>query len=134
MPTYSLFVIFLFLVSLFLPGEAGKHERRLINDLFLHYNKFERPVGNESEPVQLNFGVRLVVHDGTNYFFFFYNFIMPPNKKFLNMINCCSSIQQIVDLDEKNQIMTSNIWLTLEWVDDALTWNTSEYGGIMVSI
>ena len=29
--------------------------------------------------------------------------------------------------------MTSNIWLTLEWVDDALTWNTSEYGGIMVS-
>ena len=59
---------------------------------------------------------------------------MPPNKKDLSMINCCSSIQQIVDLDEKNQIMTSNIWLTLEWMDDALTWNTSEYGGIMVSI
>ena len=38
--------------------EAGKHERRLINDLFLHYNKFERPVNNESETVHLTFGVR----------------------------------------------------------------------------
>ena len=54
---------------------------------------------------------------------------MLPEK----IIHSCASIQQIVDLDEKNQIMTSNIWLTLEWVDDALTWNTSEYGGIMVS-
>ena len=42
------------------------------------------------------------------------------------------SLQQIVDLDEKNQILTSNIWLTLQWNDDGLVWNESEYGGITV--
>ena len=50
----------------------------------------------------------------------------------LSKINPLFSFQQIVDLDEKNQIMTSNIWLELNWVDDALTWNASEYGGITV--
>ena len=46
------------LIFLLSSVEAGKHERRLINDLFLHYNKFERPVNNESETVHLTFGVR----------------------------------------------------------------------------
>ena len=46
------------LIFLLYSVEAGKHERRLINDLFLHYNKFERPVNNESETVHLTFGVR----------------------------------------------------------------------------
>ena len=41
-------------------------------------------------------------------------------------------MQQIVDLDEKNQILTSNIWLSLYWNDDSMQWNTSEYGGITV--
>jgi hypothetical protein len=42
------------------------------------------------------------------------------------------SLQQIVDLDEKNQILTSNIWLNLDWVDHSLMWNASEYGGVKV--
>ena len=42
------------------------------------------------------------------------------------------SLQQIVDLDEKNQILTSNIWLSLYWNDDGLVWNSSEYGGVTV--
>lgn len=45
---------------------------------------------------------------------------------------CFNSLQQIVDLDEKNQILTSNIWLSLYWQDDGLVWNTTEYGGIHV--
>ena len=36
---------------------AGRHERRLLNDLFLHYDKRERPVWNESETVQMTFAV-----------------------------------------------------------------------------
>ena len=43
-------------------------------------------------------------------------------------------MQQIVDLDEKNQILTSNIWLSLYWNDNSMQWNPSEYGGITVRI
>jgi hypothetical protein len=58
-PVIPSYMLMLFLISVFDGCEAGRHERRLINDLFLHYNKFERPVINESDPVLLYFGVRL---------------------------------------------------------------------------
>ena len=45
-----------------------------------NYQKLERPVANETEPVILKFGLTL---------------------------------QQIMDVDEKNQILTTNVWLNL---------------------
>ncbi|KAM9818493.1 neuronal acetylcholine receptor subunit beta-3a [Syngnathus typhle] len=39
-------------------------------------------------------------------------------------------ISQLVDVDEKNQLMTTNVWLWQEWVDVKLKWNPDEYGGI----
>uniref|UniRef100_T1IUD0 Uncharacterized protein n=1 Tax=Strigamia maritima TaxID=126957 RepID=T1IUD0_STRMM len=32
--------------------------------------------------------------------------------------------------DEKNQIITTNVWLNLEWIDVNLRWNISAYGGV----
>jgi len=40
------------------------------------------------------------------------------------------TLQQIIDVDEKNQLLTANVWLNLDWVDVNLRWNESEYGGI----
>ncbi|XP_058814428.1 acetylcholine receptor subunit alpha-type acr-16 isoform X9 [Topomyia yanbarensis] len=40
------------------------------------------------------------------------------------------TLQQIIDVDEKNQLLISNIWLSLEWNDYNLRWNDSEYGGV----
>ncbi|XP_023241909.1 neuronal acetylcholine receptor subunit alpha-7-like isoform X3 [Centruroides sculpturatus] len=40
------------------------------------------------------------------------------------------TLQQIIDVDEKNQQIITNIWLKLEWVDINLRWNASEYGGV----
>ncbi|KAG7221755.1 hypothetical protein INR49_029138 [Caranx melampygus] len=40
------------------------------------------------------------------------------------------SLMQIIDVDEKNQILTTNIWLNLRWNDYYLQWNTSEYPGV----
>jgi Neurotransmitter-gated ion-channel ligand binding domain len=34
--------------------------------------------------------------------------------------------------DEKNQILTTNCWLTYIWVDHHLKWNTSDFAGIQV--
>uniref|UniRef100_A0AAU6PBH5 Nicotinic acetylcholine receptor alpha6 n=1 Tax=Protohermes xanthodes TaxID=1452977 RepID=A0AAU6PBH5_9NEOP len=75
----------------------GPHEKRLLNNLLATYNTLERPVANESEPMEVKFGLTL---------------------------------QQIIDVDEKNQILTTNAWLNLEWNDYNLRWNDSEYGGV----
>ncbi|GAB6031191.1 Acetylcholine Receptor [Chamberlinius hualienensis] len=99
-PWMELYINLLFsLIFLCLPlgSLQGPHERRLLNDLLRSYNNLERPVGNESEPIIISFGLTL---------------------------------QQIIDVDEKNQIITTNIWLNLEWVDVNLRWNVSEYGGV----
>ncbi|XP_061077140.1 neuronal acetylcholine receptor subunit alpha-7 [Conger conger] len=40
------------------------------------------------------------------------------------------SLMQIMDVDEKNQVLTTNIWLQLYWNDHYLQWNTSEYPGV----
>ncbi|XP_065337703.1 neuronal acetylcholine receptor subunit alpha-7 isoform X8 [Cloeon dipterum] len=87
------------LLFMALPKESlqGPHERRLLNDLLAAYNTLERPVANESEPLEVKFGLTL---------------------------------QQIIDVDEKNQILTTNAWLNLEWNDYNLRWNESEYGGV----
>ena len=32
-------------------------------------------------------------------------------------------LRQIIDLDEKKQVLTTNMWLNLEWTDYNLIWN-----------
>lgn len=39
-------------------------------------------------------------------------------------------LSQLIDVDEKNQIMTTNVWLTQEWRDYKLRWNKAEYGNV----
>nr|XP_042902633.1 neuronal acetylcholine receptor subunit alpha-2 isoform X2 [Parasteatoda tepidariorum] len=40
------------------------------------------------------------------------------------------TLTQIFDLDEKNQVLTTNVWLDQEWMDDYLSWNPTEYGNL----
>ncbi|XP_063764628.1 neuronal acetylcholine receptor subunit alpha-7 [Eleginops maclovinus] len=40
------------------------------------------------------------------------------------------SLLQIMDVDEKNQVLTTNIWLQLYWTDFYLQWNVSDYPGV----
>ncbi|KAL9985122.1 hypothetical protein ACROYT_G007489 [Oculina patagonica] len=37
---------------------------------------------------------------------------------------------QIVDLDSKDQYLTSNVWVRQFWINPRMAWNPSEYGGI----
>jgi nicotinic acetylcholine receptor alpha-7 len=36
------------------------------------------------------------------------------------------------DQDERNQILTTNCWLTQIWTDHHLKWNASDFAGIRV--
>ncbi|XP_057690448.1 neuronal acetylcholine receptor subunit alpha-7-like isoform X2 [Corythoichthys intestinalis] len=40
------------------------------------------------------------------------------------------TLMQVMDVDEKNQILTTNIWLQMQWYDHYLQWNQSEYPGV----
>ncbi|XP_054712092.1 acetylcholine receptor subunit beta-like 1 [Uloborus diversus] len=42
------------------------------------------------------------------------------------------SFIQLINVNEKNQIMTSNVWLQLVWNDYQLRWDEADYGGINV--
>lgn len=44
----------------FLGAMAGYNEKRLLHKLLDHYNVLERPVANESDPLQLSFGLTLM--------------------------------------------------------------------------
>merc|ERR1719412_1688871 len=39
---------------------------------------------------------------------------------------------QLINVNEKNQIMKSNVWLRLVWKDYQLQWDEADYGGISV--
>jgi len=40
------------------------------------------------------------------------------------------TLTQIFDMDEKNQVLTTNIWLDHEWTDEMLTWDPAEFNNI----
>ncbi|XP_047432845.1 neuronal acetylcholine receptor subunit alpha-2-like [Mugil cephalus] len=40
------------------------------------------------------------------------------------------SIAQLIDVDEKNQMMTTNVWLKQEWTDYKLRWSPAEYDNV----
>uniref|UniRef100_A0A8C2IDY8 Cholinergic receptor, nicotinic, alpha 4b n=1 Tax=Cyprinus carpio TaxID=7962 RepID=A0A8C2IDY8_CYPCA len=40
------------------------------------------------------------------------------------------SIAQLIDVDEKNQMMTTNVWVKQEWSDYKLRWNPEEYENV----
>ncbi|KAM3825243.1 neuronal acetylcholine receptor subunit alpha-7-like [Vipera latastei] len=40
------------------------------------------------------------------------------------------SLMQIMDLDEKNQVLITNVWLQMYWYDHYLRWNETEYPGV----
>uniref|UniRef100_A0A7E4UXN2 Neurotransmitter-gated ion-channel ligand-binding domain-containing protein n=1 Tax=Panagrellus redivivus TaxID=6233 RepID=A0A7E4UXN2_PANRE len=61
-----------------------------------------------------------------------YNKIPRPVKNSTDvlMVHVGASLIRIIDVDEKNQVLTTNLWLEMQWVDSKLTWNPRKYGGI----
>ncbi|XP_018335066.1 acetylcholine receptor subunit beta-like 2 [Agrilus planipennis] len=39
-------------------------------------------------------------------------------------------LSQLIEMNLKNQIMTTNLWVVQKWVDYKLTWDPEEYGGV----
>ncbi|KAM6981082.1 neuronal acetylcholine receptor subunit alpha-7a [Aplochiton taeniatus] len=61
-----------------------------------------------------------------------YNPLVRPvfNDSHSLTVNFSFSLMQIMDVDEKNQVLTTNIWLQLYWNDYYLQWNQTDYPGV----
>lgn len=46
------------------------------------------------------------------------------------VVNFGITLQQIIDVDEKNQIISTNVWLDVAWMDQNLHWDPTDYGNI----
>ena len=92
---------FALLVTLILltvnPGKTSDAELRLIRKLFDNYTAFARPVKNDSDAINVTFGL---------------------------------SLSQIIDVDERNQLLTISAWIRQIWVNPLLTWNRKDFNNI----
>ncbi|KAM7449766.1 hypothetical protein ABFA07_002429 [Porites harrisoni] len=52
------------------------------------------------------------------------------NKKAAIKVIFGIAYTQLVELDEKNQVLVSNVWIRQKWNNHLLRWNASNYGGI----
>src|SRR5690242_4214 len=59
-----------------------------------------------------------------------YNKNIRPNDQV--SVDITASLQQIVAIDEKQQIMTSSSFISQKWFDDRLSWNVSNNSNISV--
>ncbi|XP_030628022.1 neuronal acetylcholine receptor subunit alpha-2-like [Chanos chanos] len=53
-----------------------------------------------------------------------------PNTSDVVIVKFGLSIAQLIDVDEKNQMMTTNVWLKQEWNDYKLRWRPSDYDNV----
>ncbi|XP_061185601.1 neuronal acetylcholine receptor subunit alpha-10-like [Saccostrea echinata] len=58
--------------------------------------------------------------------------VMPDNTSLPLNVTFGLALSQVIDVDEKNQILTTNCWLNQMWTDYGLRWNPKDYGGIKV--
>ncbi|GAA6074217.1 neuronal acetylcholine receptor subunit beta-2-like isoform X1, partial [Tachysurus ichikawai] len=61
-----------------------------------------------------------------------YNKLIRPavNKSQQVTIAIQVSLAQLISVNEREQIMTTNCWLTQVWTDYRLMWNPDEYEGV----
>jgi len=63
-----------------------------------------------------------------------YNKLIRPVENMTQKVEVAFGLAfiQLINVNEKNQIMKSNVWLRLVWNDYQLQWDEADYGGISV--
>ncbi|KAL6724686.1 hypothetical protein Aduo_019551 [Ancylostoma duodenale] len=66
------------------------------------------------------------------------NLLMDYNKNVRPVKNASDALQvkfganlcRLIDVDEVNQVLTTSLWLEMQWSDRKLVWNPAEWGGV----
>lgn len=97
---------------------GNQDEKKLQEDIIKGYNRLVRPVTHNSDKLVVKFGIRLVsILDVVSK-------IQLKTNFYLNL-----SLIRIIK-DEKNQILTTNVWLKHEWKDINLKWDPADYNNL----
>ena len=77
---------------------------------------------------------RSIEYKLVNHLLRFYDKRIRPTKTSFEQLNVTFglALSQIIDVDEKNQIITTNCWLNLAWIDFQLSWKPEDWEGINV--
>merc|ERR1711936_725206 len=61
-----------------------------------------------------------------------YNRLIRPVPNFTETLTAKLGLKlsQLIDVDLKNQVMTTNVWVDQKWNDYKLKWNPNDYGGV----
>lgn len=61
-----------------------------------------------------------------------YNRLIRPveNSTEVTRVRMKLKLAQILDVHEKNQIMTTMVWIKQVWNDSKLRWEPNQYGGV----
>uniref|UniRef100_A0A803WAF4 Cholinergic receptor nicotinic alpha 7 subunit n=1 Tax=Ficedula albicollis TaxID=59894 RepID=A0A803WAF4_FICAL len=130
-------------LSLFKVSQQGESQRRLYRELLRNYSRLERPVVNDSQPlvVELRLSLLQIID------VIFLQLLQPPATKgtkggaegpgLWRLRYFWSSSSPTVkrgdhaaDKDEKNQVLITNAWLQMYWVDAYLSWDQYKYPGV----
>ncbi|GAB5572228.1 neuronal acetylcholine receptor subunit alpha-7 isoform X1 [Prionailurus iriomotensis] len=118
----------------------GEFQRKLYKELVKNYNPLERPVANDSQPLTVYFSLSLLQIMDVAFLM-----EMTTIRDCRNTGEQRSAFKLLVkqlrlhlgkvllgaeEEDEKNQVLTTNIWLQMSWTDHYLQWNMSEYPGV----
>ncbi|CAJ0609062.1 unnamed protein product [Cylicocyclus nassatus] len=66
------------------------------------------------------------------------NLLMDYNRNVRPVKNASDALQvkfganlcRLIDVDEVNQVLTTSLWLEMQWTDRKLVWNPAEWGGV----
>ncbi|KAK6042825.1 Neurotransmitter-gated ion-channel ligand binding domain protein [Cooperia oncophora] len=99
---------------------ASDDEERLMMDVFRGYNSL----------IQVSF---YRISDQYRQVHGFFNLACPPGNAQRRMpiiVKVALQLVLLINVDEKNQVMHTNVWLTLKWHDFQMRWNPVNYGEI----
>ncbi|KAM3721989.1 Acetylcholine receptor [Dirofilaria immitis] len=94
---------------------------------------FMHRIGNQRHFIVPSFHSRVFRHIRYDLLIDYNKLVRPINNKTNALVvRFKLKLSQLLDVHEKNQIMTTNVWLQHTWTDIKLKWNPEEYGGVNV--
>ncbi|GMT02447.1 hypothetical protein PENTCL1PPCAC_24621, partial [Pristionchus entomophagus] len=63
---------------------------------------------------------------------YYYNKNVRPVKNATEAVKVkfAASLIRLIDVDEVNQVLTTNLWLEMQWFDYKLSWDPDKWNGI----
>lgn len=113
--------LFLYTCSVSLAAH-GRCAQKLLNDLFTNYTNALRPVEDTDHIINVTLQITLsqiidMVSDPDD---------ADPDVHMVSVTLTVVSLHQ----DERNQILTTYLWIRQVWIDAYLTWKEEDYDGL----